>query len=151
MNYVLGFLFSGGNLEAVSLIRKNKPNWQAGKLNGIGGKIEAGETPRRAMSREFHEEAGVDIQPGLWTSVTKIVFATGDEMHVFAYHAQQRPPVLVPKTPETPCYYETQIVPIRQDTIDNLCWLIPMAQWALTCERRGDPTKSTLDLHLGVE
>lgn len=43
----------------VALIRKIKPDWQAGKLNAIGGKIEGDEPPHEAMSREFFEEAGV--------------------------------------------------------------------------------------------
>ena len=53
--YVLGFVFS---LDAsrVLLIWKNRPEWQKGKLNGIGGKIEEGELPIDAMKREFSEE-----------------------------------------------------------------------------------------------
>ncbi|HLL90976.1 MAG TPA: NUDIX domain-containing protein [Tepidisphaeraceae bacterium] len=57
--YVCGFLFSDDR-ATVLLIRKRRPAWQAGKLNGVGGKIEPGETPADAMRREFHEEAGVD-------------------------------------------------------------------------------------------
>jgi 8-oxo-dGTP diphosphatase len=54
--YVVGFLFSK-DFRLVALIRKMKPAWQAGLLNGIGGKIEAGESTLDAMIREFHEEA----------------------------------------------------------------------------------------------
>ena len=39
----------------------------AGKLNGLGGEVEPGESPRGAMSREFLEEAGVDINPLDWS------------------------------------------------------------------------------------
>ncbi len=56
--YVVGFLFDE-SMSNVALIRKNKPAWQAGLLNGIGGKIEDGEAPAYAMSREFKEEAGL--------------------------------------------------------------------------------------------
>lgn len=56
-NYVAGFLFSE-NLLSVALIRKEKPAWQKGCLNAIGGKIEENETPFEAMKREFTEEAG---------------------------------------------------------------------------------------------
>jgi 8-oxo-dGTP diphosphatase len=56
--YVVGFLISG---SLVSLIKKNRPEWQKGKINGIGGKIEKGETPEQAMKREFYEEAGIRI------------------------------------------------------------------------------------------
>lgn len=55
--YVCGFLVYG---HSVALMRKNRPQWQVGKLNGIGGKIEDGETAAEAMRREFQEETGQD-------------------------------------------------------------------------------------------
>jgi len=63
--YVLGFMFSP-DLWQVLLIRKEKPSWQAGLLNGIGGKIEPGEMPLAAMVREFREETGLDTDPCDW-------------------------------------------------------------------------------------
>lgn len=59
-HYVLGFLFSS-DLQHVILIRKSKPVWQHGLLNGVGGHVEAGEFPNRAMSREFYEETGGEV------------------------------------------------------------------------------------------
>ena len=38
-------------------------NFLKGKLEFPGGKIEAGETPEVAASRECHEEAGLSIEP----------------------------------------------------------------------------------------
>ncbi len=58
-NYVLGFVFSP-DLSEVYLIRKNRPEWQAGFLNGIGGKVEEGEAEEQAMAREAWEESGYD-------------------------------------------------------------------------------------------
>jgi 8-oxo-dGTP diphosphatase len=55
--YVLGFVFDS-TCRRVLLLRKKYPEWQKGKLNGLGGKIEADETPAAAMDREFREEAG---------------------------------------------------------------------------------------------
>lgn len=57
--YVAGLLFSEDR-RFVALVEKNRPEWQAGKLNAIGGKIEDGEAPYQAMRREFEEETGVD-------------------------------------------------------------------------------------------
>lgn len=56
--YCVGFVFPDAR-DKVLLIRKNRPTWQAGKLNGIGGKVETGESPLAAMEREFLEEAGI--------------------------------------------------------------------------------------------
>lgn len=57
-------------LGAVLLVRKNRPAWQAGRLNGPGGKVErAGdlyETDPAAMSREFLEEVGVLVRAERW-------------------------------------------------------------------------------------
>jgi 8-oxo-dGTP diphosphatase len=57
-NYSLGFLFSY-RLGTVILIEKTKPQWQKGLWNGVGGKIEEGETPIDCMRREFEEETGI--------------------------------------------------------------------------------------------
>jgi 8-oxo-dGTP diphosphatase len=56
-DFVVGFAFD--DLGRVALVRKARPAWQAGKLNGIGGHIEPGESPVDAMDREFMEETGV--------------------------------------------------------------------------------------------
>ena len=60
--YVVGLLFGLGDAGRVALIEKRRPAWMAGRLNGIGGKIEPGEPADQAMRREFREEAGLDIE-----------------------------------------------------------------------------------------
>lgn len=57
-SYVAGILIDAETLD-VALIRKNRPEWQSGLLNAIGGKVEPGEEPLDAMRREFDEETGV--------------------------------------------------------------------------------------------
>lgn len=56
--YVVGLIFDALN-EHVLLIRKNRPSWQKGKLNGVGGKVETTEIPYDAMVRECEEECGL--------------------------------------------------------------------------------------------
>jgi 8-oxo-dGTP diphosphatase len=63
--YVVGFAFNS-ELTDVVLIKKNRPAWQAGKLNGVGGKAHLGEMAMFAMSREFKEETGVYVAPVKW-------------------------------------------------------------------------------------
>ena len=55
--YTMGFIFSP-NLKLVYLIRKDHPEWQAGFLNGVGGKVREGENYDVCMAREAQEEAG---------------------------------------------------------------------------------------------
>jgi 8-oxo-dGTP diphosphatase len=56
--YVVGYMFSP-DFSKIVLIRKNRPSWQYGLLNGVGGKVEKDEDPLGAMSREFFEETGI--------------------------------------------------------------------------------------------
>src|SRR4051794_29957490 len=65
MNYVLGMAFSRDSRSMV-LIEKKNPEWMCGFLNGVGGKIEPGETPIKAMQREFREETGVNTSTHDW-------------------------------------------------------------------------------------
>lgn len=64
--YVIGFAFDESR-ERVVLIEKDRPEWQAGKHNGVGGKIETyDESPVAAMVREFKEETGVETTAEEW-------------------------------------------------------------------------------------
>lgn len=76
--YVLGFAFD--DLGRVALIRKRRPDWQAGRLNGIGGHIENHETAYHAMVREFYEETGVKLVDWQAVGVMK-----GDDWHVTVF------------------------------------------------------------------
>ena len=123
--YACGFLFSPDRLR-VLLIRKRRPAWQAGKLNGLGGKIESGESPLDAMRREFREEAAVDIPD--WQEV--LVLSGPDDAgsgrgwagHFFrafgdlnAVHALTDEALEVHPTSDLP-----------PDLISNLRWMIPL-------------------------
>lgn len=85
--YVLGFAFSRDKMDII-LISKLKSQWQKGKLNGVGGKVEPGEKRFYAMIREFKEETGVDTNITQWEMYAKMVFKddiTGvpSEIHCF--------------------------------------------------------------------
>jgi len=55
--YCLGFVFSRDKRK-IALMRKKRPEWQRGLLNGFGGGIGENEVPSDAMRREGYEEAG---------------------------------------------------------------------------------------------
>lgn len=79
--YVLGFAIDPFN-NRILLIQKNKPEWQAGKYNGIGGKVEPGEFPTLAMVREFKEETGIKTKNEDWTRAGEM-FGNGFFVTVF--------------------------------------------------------------------
>ena len=43
----------------VLIVKKDRPEWQKGRYNLPGGKIEEGEFPEEAAIRELEEEAGL--------------------------------------------------------------------------------------------
>jgi 8-oxo-dGTP diphosphatase len=126
--YVLGFLFSY-DLQRVALIHKERPNWQKGKLNGIGGHLEEGEMSVDAMSREFFEETGVKIPLWDWQEFCQM---EGSGFRVDCFTARLKTvgddPKLDKKTDEMPCWYSLEYLHKENPPmISHLKWLIPMA------------------------
>lgn len=56
ITHTCGFRFNE-KADKVLLIKKYKPDWQKGYLNGIGGGVEEDETIYDCVEREFEEEA----------------------------------------------------------------------------------------------
>lgn len=126
--YVLGFAFD--TTLRTALVRKNRPAWMAGKWNGIGGNVEAGETPRQAMIREFREEAGVSTAPDAWQHFASLRNEqAGFEMHCFVTLWQPEQLDLVRTTEsEEICIFEGDVLTRADiDLMPNLCWLMPMS------------------------
>jgi 8-oxo-dGTP pyrophosphatase MutT (NUDIX family) len=85
--YVVGFMV---HEEQIALIRKNRPKWQEGRLNGIGGHIEENEEPYSAMVREFEEETG--YKEIFWQHLATYVFPpSGDFGEEIVYYFVARP------------------------------------------------------------
>lgn len=117
-HYVCGFLFSPDR-SRVLLIRKRRPTWQAGRLNGVGGKVEPGEPLLDAMRREFLEEAGLLIDD--WRHVLTLTGAdwAGHFFRSFgdidAARAVTDEPLEIHRVTQVP-----------DDVIPNLKWMIPL-------------------------
>jgi 8-oxo-dGTP diphosphatase len=128
ITYVLGFLFDP-SLHNVSLIEKQKPEWQKGRYNGIGGKAEEGETLEVAMAREFHEETGVFLRPQEWTQYASLVGANGRHFAVHVFYAVDAALHEV-RTVEAERVIFTSVKAVVQGefkTIGNVPWLVAMA------------------------
>jgi 8-oxo-dGTP diphosphatase len=124
--YVEGFLFSPDYKEVV-LIQKHHPYWMRGKLNGVGGVINRGETEFAAMKREFQEEAGMLVSD--WNQF--LIIAAGNyQIHYFratgdvtqAHTRCDLEPVRIYKTLYL---HEERCIP-------DLAWIIPLAMIELT-------------------
>ncbi len=82
--FVLGFAFSSDGRQIV-LIEKDHPASQAGKLNGLGGKVKTGDAaPIDAVCRECDEEAGVSSTAADWHQYTIL---NGDFGQVIVFYA----------------------------------------------------------------
>jgi len=131
--YVLGFAFDAED-EKVVLILKQKPDWQKGRFNGIGGKIEPGETPHEAMAREFTEETGKKSSPAEWMKfgVMKEDIdsdkSSDDSALIYVFTT------ILFDTKECKTVTEEEVKRFHADylptnKIDNLLWLIPAAMY----------------------
>lgn len=69
---------------------KKREDFHAGKWNGLGGKLEAGESPDACVVREVREESGLTIRnPILHGILTFPSFDEVDDWYVFVYVAEE--------------------------------------------------------------
>jgi 8-oxo-dGTP diphosphatase len=127
-DYCLGFLFDE-YLDNVVLIKKERPDWQKGKLNGVGGKIEEGEIPAVAMSREFKEETGVVISVENWSLFGSM---QGDSWCVHLFATSVSSPKVLQLTDEKPAVYNVDLIIMgEKPTILNIPMLLCAARLSL--------------------
>lgn len=122
--YSLGFAFNSDRSKLV-VITKNRPAWQAGKWNGIGGHIEDGENPLECLVREFHEETGVMTSEEEWNPLA--VFSS-PFFKVSSYYMCSE----VINNAKTMTDEEVSIIPVDLNEIrvkgqTNLPWLVGLA------------------------
>jgi len=133
---VVGFAI---NNNKVLLINKLKPEWQKGKLNGIGGKIEKNENPIDAMIREFEEEAGVSTETKDWIQICNIFSAEG--LWVVYFFVTEKN-VYEAKSVEQEQVGWIDIDNLPDNVISPIQWLLPMARYLIDCkENIGEGTR----------
>lgn len=124
-HYVLGFLFDIRNENLVCLIEKTHPQWQAGRLNGIGGHIEGLESASEAMQRECAEEIGIQVPS--WEEVAHIV---GRDYLVHCFTARTDLRRVFAQTDEKPIIISIHELNIKSSAsvVDHVRWLVPMCR-----------------------
>lgn len=117
----LGFLFTP-DFKKVLLIKKQKPAFHKDKLNGLGGKVEPGETTLECMVREVEEESGLITQGKNWHKVGKLEWEEWDVV-MFAGIYQGKTSNLK-NPPEEVTWYLAKKIP--ENVVSNLNWMIPL-------------------------
>jgi len=125
--YVMGFVFNKAK-DRVLLIRKNKPEWQAGHWNGVGGKInvigmenEVDASPLAAIRREVEEETGM---VGLnWEHCITFTCPGGT---VFVFKAVSSTEEIMYEQLETEQLEVWRLDSLPKKLMNNLKWIIPV-------------------------
>lgn len=130
-HYTVAFMFNR-QLTRVALIRKAKPLWQRGLLNGIGGKVEEGEIAIDTNVREFREETGAKTPTTDWKHYARIeslnvkidFFTCKGNLECLmtqpAEQGKEQEPIVFA---DLETIYSTQT-----GLVDNLAWLVALAR-----------------------
>jgi 8-oxo-dGTP diphosphatase len=127
--YVLGFLFGPINAtnRQVALIKKNRgPEFNIGKLNGIGGHVEQDEQPYNAMIREFEEETSFRTR---WWRKYGVLHVPGYNAMVHLFTSIQPTLAELKSMTDEPVgwYSVHDVICERLSVAHNLKWMIPLA------------------------
>jgi 8-oxo-dGTP diphosphatase len=108
--------------ERVLLIRK-KRGLGAGKINGPGGKLEAGETAEQAAIREVQEEIGVTPLQLENRGVLHFQFTDGYSLHCVVFIATDLEGEPIETVEATPFWVPVTDVPYHEMWEDDQHWL----------------------------
>lgn len=126
--YTVGIIFNN-DYTKVLLVHKQRPEWQKGKVNFVGGKYEAGETAQECITRETEEETTLAIPPTQWTYIGTIHQSQGN-VGILATQYNGNLADAAKNDHEEIEWCDVNDLP--HNAIRNLTWLIPLALEKLT-------------------
>jgi 8-oxo-dGTP diphosphatase len=109
------------------LLGYKKAGFGAGKYNGFGGKVQAGETITAATARELTEEAGIRVPDGCLQQVAHLTFrfpampAWDQVVHVFVATEWEGQPV--ESREMIPHWFAASEIPFERMWADDRHWL----------------------------
>lgn len=109
------------------LLGRKKTGFGQGKIVGLGGHLEPGETPRAATVREVREEAGIIINESSLREMARVTFRFPRrpiwDQFVTVYETHQWQGNIIESTEITPMWYAVQKLPLRDMWDDARYWL----------------------------
>jgi 8-oxo-dGTP pyrophosphatase MutT (NUDIX family) len=122
----LCFLIRGDPPQEI-LLGLKKVRFGAGKYNGFGGKVHAGEAVHVAAARELHEETGVCVSPSDLQPVGRLAFSFparpdwDQRVHVFLATGWEGTPVESEEM--RPAWFPADRLPLDRMWQDDQHWL----------------------------
>jgi 8-oxo-dGTP diphosphatase len=121
--YSLGFIFNA-SLNKVLLMHRIKPEWQKGKINGIGGKVEEHESALSSMVRETQEETALTIKENEWQYIANL---SSPEFFTEVFACIYPGNIADAKSLEEQKIEWFSLDKLPSNMINNLRWLIPLS------------------------
>lgn len=108
--------------EEILLIDK-KTGLGKGKINGPGGKVEAGESPEACAARECHEELGITVSNLQYCGQHRFQFVDGLTIHVWVYRTGDFEGIPMETVEARPLWVSLDEIPYEQMWEDDGIWL----------------------------
>ncbi len=115
----LCFIIENGKI----LLIEKKRGLGAGKVNGPGGRIEAGETAEQGAIRETQEEVGLTPTGMEWAGELSFQFRDGYSLHVELYRASGWMGELCETDEAKPFWCSTSEIPYGRMWADDEQWM----------------------------
>lgn len=108
--------------DEVLLIRK-KRGLGAGKINGPGGKLEEGETPRQCALREVREELCISVLDSVPCGELRFQFTDGYSIHVHVFISTRFEGEPTETDEAIPLWFKRSEIPYGEMWADDRIWL----------------------------
>ena len=115
-------MFLTGDDDDVLLIRKKRGHG-AGKINGPGGKLDAGESPAQCAVRETFEETGIEALDPQLAAIMRFVDLEDDDWLGYVFVAPRHRGHLRETAEAVPAWFAIDRIPFEEMWDDDRYWL----------------------------